>query len=326
MNGTATRRTAPAPALSWAPPAELVSDLVAGQSSPSGNPRGKSFPRGLYVQAAYAAIDVMFVCLGGIAIFLLRFGLVHHITITTRLFHTESAQAYLGFFFLYAALIVLSCISHNLYRTPRERSVFDESWMVVKAVAIATALLSLFIFTSGEKEISRLVVWCSGVFSVIALSGWRAAKRQLIHRRTRAGINVHRVVIVGTGRLGRAMARWLDENPQFGYIVCGFLDSRPSSDPRVLGGIRDLRTVMLAHFIDELFITLPADRTLVKHLVLQARRLRLNLKVVPDLYDGLAWQAPLHTLGGFPLMELCRQPIPALGLAVKRVTDIVIAS
>jgi len=58
---------------------------------------------------------------------------------------------------------------------------------------------------------------------------------------------------------------------------------------------------MLAHFIDELFITLPADRTLVKHLVLQARRLRLNLKVVPDLYDGLAWQAPLHTLGGFPL-------------------------
>jgi exopolysaccharide biosynthesis polyprenyl glycosylphosphotransferase len=83
---------------------------------------------------------------------------------------------------------------------------------------------------------------------------------------------------------------------------------------------------MLAHFIDELFITLPADRTLVKHLVLQARRLRLNLKVVPDLYDGLAWQAPLHTLGGFPLMELCRQPIPALGLAIKRITDIVVAS
>ena len=326
MNGTATRRPTQAPPLNWALPPELVSDIAKGQPLPSGNSRAKSFPHGLYVQATYAAIDVVFVCLGGIAIFLLRFGLVHHINITAGLFHSESAHAYLGFFFLYAALIVLSCISHNLYRTPREQSVFDESWMVVKAVAIATALLSLFIFTSGEKEISRLVVWCSGVFSVIALSGWRAAKRHVIFRRTQAGINVHRVLIVGTGRLGRAMARWLDENPQFGYIVCGFLDSRPNSDPRVLGGIKDLRPVMLAHFIDELFITLPADRTLVKHLVLQARRLRLNLKVVPDLYDGLAWQAPLHTLGGFPLMELCRQPIPALGLAVKRVTDIVVAS
>jgi exopolysaccharide biosynthesis polyprenyl glycosylphosphotransferase len=278
------------------------------------------------VQATYAAIDVMFVCLGGIAIFLLRFSLVHRMGITAELFRSPSAKAYLGFFLLYAALIVLSCISYNLYRTPRERSVFDETWMVVKAIAVATALLSLFIFTSGNKEISRLVVWCSGVFSVSTLSGWRAAKRQLVRRRTQAGINVRRTLIVGTGRLGRALARWLEENPQFGYVVCGFLDSRRSADPRVLGAIKDLRSVMLAHFVDELFITLPADRTLVKHLVLQARRLRLSLKVVPDLYDGLAWQAPLHTLGGFPLMELCRQPIPALGLAIKRVTDIIVAS
>jgi exopolysaccharide biosynthesis polyprenyl glycosylphosphotransferase len=326
MNGTAARRTAPAPLLEWAPPPELVGGLDAVHPSPVGHPRGKSSLRGLLVQATYAAIDVVFVCLGGVTIFLLRFSLMHRMGITAELFRSPSAQAYLGFFLLYAALIVLSCVSYNLYRTPRERSVFDESWMVVKAIAVATALLSLFIFTSGNKEISRLVVWCSGVFSVITLSGWRAAKRQLVRRRTQAGINVRRALIVGTGRLGRALARWLEENPQFGYVVCGFLDSHRSANPRVLGAIKDLRSVMLAHFVDELFITLPADRTLVKHLVLQARRLRLSLKVVPDLYDGLAWQAPLHTLGGFPLMELCRQPIPALGLAIKRVTDIIVAS
>jgi exopolysaccharide biosynthesis polyprenyl glycosylphosphotransferase len=324
MNGTATRRNASL--LDLAPPRELIAGLPTAQPSATESPNWKHFPRGLYVQIAYAAIDVALVCLGGIAIFLLRFGLMHHLRVTAALFHSAPAHAYLGFFLLYAALIVLSCISQNLYRTPRDRGIFDESWMVVKAIAIATALLSLFIFTSGNKDISRLVVWCSGVFAVLALSGWRAAKRRLVERRTQAGINVHRVLIVGTGRLGRALARWLDENPQFGYVVCGFLDSRPSTNPRVLGTIRDLRTVMLAHFVDELFITLPADRMLVKHLVLQARRLRLSLKVVPDLYDGLAWQAPVHTLGGFPLMELCRQPIPALGLAIKRVTDVVIAS
>jgi exopolysaccharide biosynthesis polyprenyl glycosylphosphotransferase len=326
MNGTATRRTTPSPVLDWTPPPELVSGLGKVHSSQSVNPGGKRFAQGVHVQMAYAAIDVMLVCLGGIAIFLLRFSLVHGLPITTQLFRSPPAQAYLGFFVLYAALVVLSCISHNLYRTPRDRTIFDESWMVVKAIAVATALLSLFIFTSGEKEISRLVVGCSGVFSVVALSGWRAAKRQLVLRRTKAGINVRRVLIVGTGRLGRALARWLDQNPHFGYVVCGFLDSRASDDPRVLGNIKDLRSVMLAHFVDELFITLPADRMLVKHLVLQARRLRLSLKVIPDLYDGLAWQAPLHSLGGFPLMELCRQPIPALGLAIKRVTDIMVAA
>ena len=288
--------------------------------------RGKSVARGLSVQAAYAAIDVFFVGIGGISIFLLRFSLVHGLGVNTELFKSHPAHAYMGFFLLYAALVVLSCISQHLYHTPRERSTFDESWIVLKAVAIATALLGLFIFTSGNKEVSRLVVGCSCVFNVITLSGWRALKRQWVLHRTEAGVNVSRALIIGTGRLGRGLARWLNDNPHFGYTVCGFLDSHPSTDPEVLGTIKDLRRVALAHFVDELFITLPADCELVKLLVVQARRLRLNVKVVPELYDGLAWHAPLHRLGGFPLLELFRQPIPVLGLAMKRFMDVVVAS
>ena len=326
MNGAATRRTATAPVVDWAPPPELIAGATPSvQKSLPAIRRTQSVARGLSVQAAYAAIDVLFVCLGGISVFLLRFSLIHRLGVSAELFTSHPAHTYAGFFLLYAALIVLSCVSQNLYRTPRDRSILDETWLVIKAITIATMLLALFIFTSGNKEVSRLVVGFSAVFNVVTLSGWRAAKRLLVMRRTEAGINVRRALIVGTGRLGRALARWLDENPHFGYQVCGYLDSRPSSDPRVLGGIRDLRKVALAHFADELFITLPSDRELVKHLVLQARQLRLNVKVVPDLYDGLGWHAPLHALGGFPLLELCRQPIPVLGLAFKRVTDIVIS-
>ncbi|HLZ91911.1 MAG TPA: sugar transferase [Candidatus Acidoferrum sp.] len=327
MRSTVTSRSGSARVLTWAPPRGLVTGAIPTEHhSSSGGGPGKKGARGLYVQATYALIDVLFVSAGGIAIFLLRFGLLHRVRITSQLFHSTPAHAYLGFFLLYAALVVLSCISQNLYRTPRDRSIFDETWMVLKAVAVATALLALFIFTSGNKEISRLVIWSSGVFSALALSGWRAAKRRLVIKRTEAGINVARVLIVGAGRVGRSLAQWLDDNPQFGYTVCGFLDSRTSADPRVLGSVRDLRTIALAQFVDELFITLPADRKLVKHLVLQARLLKLNLKVVPELYDGLGWHAPLHSLGGFPLMELCRQPIPVLGLAVKRAMDIALAS
>jgi exopolysaccharide biosynthesis polyprenyl glycosylphosphotransferase len=277
------------------------------------------------VQAAYALIDAICVCTGGVLIFLMRFSLIHRLGFSRVLFHSGPAHAYLGFFLLYAALVVVSCMSQNLYRTPRDRGMLDETWMVIKAIAIATALLALFIFTSGNKDISRLVVGSSSVLNIVTLSGWRAVKRHLILRRTEAGIGVSRVLIVGTGRLGRALARWLEENPRFGYAVCGFLDSKPSPDPRVLGTVKDLRTVALAQFVDELFITLPADRELVKQIVLEAHELRLNLKVVPDLYDGLGWHAPLQALGGFPLMQLCWQPIPVLGLAAKRAIDIAMA-
>ena len=97
-----------------------------------------------------------------------------------------------------------------------------------------------------------------------------------------------------------------------------------SGHPR--GSIRDLHAVALTHFVDELFVTLPAERELVKEIFLEARRLRLNLHVVPDLYDGLGWRAPLHRIGGFPVIELRWQPIPAFGLAVKRAMDIFAAS
>ncbi len=111
-----------------------------------------------------------------------------------------------------------------------------------------------------------------------------------------------------------------------GYHVCGFLDTKSSSDPRVLGTLKDLRTIALTQFADELFVTLPADREMVKTTVLQARELRLGLKLLPDLYDGLGWRAPLHTIGGFPVMDLQWQPIPAVGLAMKRAFDVVFAA
>jgi len=198
--------------------------------------------------------------------------------------------------------------------------------MVVKAVAVATALLVVFIFASGNKEISRLVITGAGAINILTLSGWRAAKRQFLLRRTAAGNGISRVLIVGAGQQGRALARWLGENRHLGYGVCGFLDAHPNGDASVLGSFRDLRTVALSHFVDELFITLPSDRELVKELVLEARQLRLGLKIVPDLYDGLGWRAPLHMIGGFPVMDLHWQPISTFGLALKRAMDISIAS
>jgi Bacterial sugar transferase/CoA-binding domain len=198
--------------------------------------------------------------------------------------------------------------------------------MVAKAVAASTVLLALFIFISGYMDISRVVIISSGMLNVIGLSGWRYLKRRLVLSRAAEGIGVSRILIVGTGRMGTALGKWLEGNRQLGYLVCGFLDSKPSTDPQVLGTVDDLRNIALKQFIDEMFITLPADRDLVKKAAAEARELGLGLKLVPDLYDGLGWRAPLHMIGGFPVMDLHLQPIPAVGLAAKRLLDVIFAA
>jgi exopolysaccharide biosynthesis polyprenyl glycosylphosphotransferase len=327
MNGMAARRTSSATKLVDAPPKELFTGgVLPVQILPNGRVRGRSLVRGLSVQIAYAAIDAALVCLvGGLAVWF-RFIIGLPFAAQRLLFDQFAGQAYGGFFLLYAALVVLGCANQNLYRTPRDRSVFDESLMVAKAVGLATAVLVLFIFTTGNKEISRLVVVSAGVVNILTLSGWRYFKRRLVLRRSVEGIGVSRILIVGAGRMGRALASWLQENRHLGYLVCGFLDSNPSIDLQVLGPISNLRKVVLTQFVDELFVTLPADRELVKEIVIEARDLGLGLKLLPDLYDGLGWRAPLHMIGGFPVMDLQWQPIPSVGLAVKRALDLVIAA
>jgi exopolysaccharide biosynthesis polyprenyl glycosylphosphotransferase len=213
-------------------------------------------------------------------------------------------------------------VSQDLYRHSRECSPWKEAAKVAKAVPLATGLLILCIFTSGYKEVSPLVVGWSSVWNFAALAGWRYAKQQWDLERARRGEGLSRVLIVGAGKLGRALADCLEANRQLGYQVCGFLDAHANGDARVLGSLRDLRKVALGEFVDQLFVTLPEGREVIEELLLEARSLRLGLKIIPDLYDGLGWQAPLASIGGFPAIELHGEPIPVLGLAIKRAMDV----
>jgi exopolysaccharide biosynthesis polyprenyl glycosylphosphotransferase len=330
MNGSAARRATAAPPPQWEPPKELHARSWTEEHARSVfHARKWRTQGGLARQSLYAMIDALLVCGDALMIFGIRFGFANMWSAAlepTQLIGRISLQAYPSFLILYCSLIFLGCVSQGLYRTPRELSALVESGRVAKAVGIATALLVLFIFSSGNKEISRLVVTLTGAANVVTLSGWRYAKRRLVLHRAEKGQGQSRALVVGAGKMGQAFASWLQHNRQLGYDFCGFLDPHPNGDKRVLGGVNELRKVALAQFADEVFVTLPADGPMIKQLFLEARDLRLDLHVLPDLYDGLAWRAPLHMIGGFPILELHREPIPTTGLAIKRVIDVVASS
>ena len=327
LDGTAARRAPDAAPSQWEPPLELHARSWTEEHSRSVfHARKWRAQGGLARQFAYALIDVLLVCGNAVVIYGLRFGFTNiwaAVVTPKQVIGHISVEAYPSFLILYCSMIVLCCMGQGLYRTPRELTAFVESMRVAKAVGVATALLVLFIFTSGNKEISRLIVMLTGVANVVTLAGWRYEKRRLVLHRAERGEGQSRVLIVGAGKTGKAFASWLQQNRHLGYDVCGFLDPQPNGDKRVLGCVDELRRVALAQFVDEVFVTLPSDREMIKKLFLEARDLHLNLHVLPDLYDGLAWRAPLHAIGGFPILELHGEPIPAAGLAIKRAIDIV---
>jgi exopolysaccharide biosynthesis polyprenyl glycosylphosphotransferase len=287
-------------------------------------------PGGVARQTLYVLIDVALVCGGAIFIHWLRFGtpfVAHEISsVATPLPRLSLEPHYGGFLLLYAALIVLACVGQDLYRTPRGLTSITESIAVGKAVGLATAVLILFIFSSGNRDISRSVVICSGIMNVFTLSGWRYAKRTYVAHRLQRGIGAQRTLIIGANKLGYDLANCFEQNRELGYVFCGFLDSHPNGHSRVLGSVEDLRQIALAQFADEVFVTLPAEREIVKKVFVQAQNLRLNLHIVPDLYDGLGRGAPFRLVGGFPTLTIHGESIPALGLAIKRVLDVLLST
>jgi len=76
-------------------------------------------------------------------------------------------------------------------------------------------------------------------------------------------------------------------------------------------------------FVDEIFFTSPCERGQVQNVLEQARVHGVDLRLVPDMYDGLAWNSPIEYIGQFPTIPLHCGQVPELGLLFKRVFDFV---
>jgi exopolysaccharide biosynthesis polyprenyl glycosylphosphotransferase len=276
--------------------------------------------------ALYAFTDILLAFLSGVLAYHIRFAsdwLSRMAFLDHPAVHRGGPIAsHFAFLLLYIALLILVCHAYNLYRPSLIRSTQMESTLVIRAILVATLLLMAFVYLSGIDTISRLVVCLTSVLSAVTMLNWRLCRKYLMRKNFAKGLGLRHALIVGAGRIGQLLADHLQENPILGYKVNGFLDANHNGDPRILGKTDDLARIARQEFIDEVFITIPSQRDLVKKIALEARQLNIDVKVVPELYDGLAWLSPLELVGGFPVRVLHREPIPAIGLFLKRLTDI----
>jgi lipopolysaccharide/colanic/teichoic acid biosynthesis glycosyltransferase len=100
------------------------------------------------------------------------------------------------------------------------------------------------------------------------------------------------------------------------------LSGNPAIPTPLLGTTQNLKTLIRTHFIDEVIIC-THHRPAVLETIADASEFGVGVRVIPDLYDGLAWGARLDYLGDFPTLTVVHRPIPALALTIKRTLDII---
>ena len=251
----------------------------------------------------------------------------------SRNIHSASSAEFLsqslGFLFLFSVLVVLFANAHGLYDFPWKRRIQEDLKLLAKSVASAAVVAGFCFHFGSNKTISKATFIVTVGLAWIVLSIWR----KFVHRQALLWLNEARnVLIVGSGRAGRLLQAHLEQNPELGYVVKGFLDRRRSarptdnSDVDLLGTVDQLPSIARAHFIDEVFISLPQDRHLVKEIARYAGVAGVQVRVVPDLYDGLAMEQPVEYIGCFPTLTVNRSPVPHGARVLKRLLDIAVSA
>ncbi len=230
---------------------------------------------------------------------------------------------WLGFVLLYGVLITLLGYSEGLYRTDLVREPRDERRILIRTLGWATLLAGTLIYLFGIDRIPPTAVIASAGLNSVTMLAWRRWQRSRAAQRAQNGRAARNVLIVGAGRLGHEVADCLNRNPQRGRVIRGFLDDNWRRDPDGLGTVDDLARIARAEFADEIILTLPHDSAITQKVIREARRNRLDVKLVPDLSGFESQSAIIENFGPLPVLSLHEEPIPSGGLFLKRAFDVV---
>ncbi|HLY62257.1 MAG TPA: sugar transferase [Terriglobia bacterium] len=263
---------------------------------------------------------------GGIAYQLTSFTAPTIREVPFKLFITEFA----GFLLLISTLAVLFGVLRGKYSLPWRSDIRKlmslEAQSIASAAIIAGSCMSLW----GIEAVSKQLFITTMVLSWGLLVTWR----RVVAGQSIAGLTEERnILIAGYGKNARYLLSFLDQNPNLGFIVKGFLDRRSSprqsnsgmneAEECLVGDMNDLASIAQTRFIDEIFISLPSDRALVADIAQYAFAAGINVRVVPDLCDELVVNREVEFIGGFPSITVHRYPDAILQLLAKRAMDMV---
>jgi exopolysaccharide biosynthesis polyprenyl glycosylphosphotransferase len=217
----------------------------------------------------------------------------------------------------------------HLYTPARLTNFLHEQRLSAQACLTSGLLLTGALYLVHANDIPRGIVISTVLLVAIAVGLRRFIYRVLLYRRFDRGLDTRNVLIVGIGPEAQALRHHLDSIRHLGYTFKGFIElpgsiSRAPLPPGdVVGTLESLFQNARKQFIDEIFFTSPCERQIVQEVLEQSRLHGVDLRVVPEIYDAVAWDSPVEYIGQFPTMPLHRGRVPELELFFKRVFDTV---
>ena len=246
----------------------------------------------------------------------------------------------MGGFSDYAGVVLAQAVSvlgvfvlSRLYRLTRGPSRVDEFYSIIAFTTVGTlmgvALVSLLFKNSPlELDYSRGMIFYGWGLTILFVTAGRVVHGQVRARLRRQGWGRDRVLVVGTGEVGRMIFQKVQSNPGLGYEGAGFVaadgeDGTASAVP-ILGHASELARIIDEHQIDEVIIALPeATHQEILMLISECERGKVVIRVFPDVFQIMASQVSIGDLGGLPLLTVRDIALRGWRRTAKRLMDMV---
>ncbi len=285
-----------------------------------------------FMISVWAGLDFLSALVAGFIAIRIRLEPAAELTSHTVLGHLEKAAPLTSIIYLlvFSVYLVLFTRLYGLYRSPEGRSGLNEQRLTFQATLTAGLMLCGTLYVMKEYAVSRIVVALTIVITMAFLMIRRAVERKMMQRRFLQGRETRNVMIVGHGRVAHALRNHLQALPHMGFRFMGFVSleaaAGDSENSEIIGNVRNCVALARSLFVDEIYFSTPADKGTVIGVVDEAREHGIEVRVVPDLYDGLAWNAPVEFIGQFPTIPLHQRDFPRGAFLIKRVLDVMLST
>lgn len=239
-------------------------------------------------------------------------------------------SAYWGMTFVHIISILIVFFFYRLYHRQRSLSLVDQFYLIFGAASVGTIIAIAFIsfFFKNQLDYPRLMMVYVWMLTILLTSLGRAIlSRVFSYLRTR-GWGEERVLIIGTGEVGRIVQQKIRRTPQLGYSVVGYIDDHPKikaiQNTPILGTTDDISHLIVTHNVSEVIIAMQdVTHQEILKIVGECDPSRVAVKVFPDVFQIMASEVSIGDLGGLPLLSVRDTALRGWQLMVKRGIDII---
>lgn len=242
--------------------------------------------------------------------------------ISSSRYEDNDPAALIGMAVLHAALITLVAYSEgiNVCRSDLRA----QARILAKSIVSATSVLCCAFLLLRTPWVIMAMICLAGPLHFAGLVGWRWRFQQ--HERSGLRSDCRNVVIVGANPVGRHLASSIQQDLSGERRFCGFLDNDNPRSHGVIAAISDLARVARQQFIDEIILAAPNASDVTRQVLNEARRLRLDVEIVPAVFGCRVDDPEIEQLGGMPVICLHTERLPSAGLFLKRTVDVIISA